>query len=58
MEREKKLYVFICEDQQLAKTLVKEHFDRHKITYAHVMSFEKRTEIVDALDKVEYGNQL
>ena len=48
----KDIYVFIVEDEELARQMMKEHFSKDKFTYAEVFEEEKRERIVDALKLV------
>lgn len=49
----KEIYVFIIENEVLAKDLISEHFKADQITYAAMFKPEKRQEITAALDKIE-----
>lgn len=49
----KDIYVFIVEDDALAKSLVVKYFKKNKMTYAAMFKPEKRQEITAALDKIE-----
>lgn len=54
MEKEKKdIYVLMVEDTELAKSLIKDYFNKEKITYAKVINLEQRelaTKLLDVVD--------
>ena len=49
----KQIYVFICEDEETSKAIIKEHFSREKITYAEMFDEDRREKITSALALVE-----
>lgn len=46
------IYVFVVENKELAKALIRDHFDADGITYAALVSKDKRQELTDAIDKI------
>ena len=48
----KEIYIFIVEDTTLAKQMIKDHFEKGKITYAEVMDEDKREKVVKALELI------
>jgi hypothetical protein len=48
----KDIYVFVVENQELAKALVRDHFNSDGITYAALVREDKREELVEALNKI------
>lgn len=52
IEGEKRIRVYICEDDELAKKIAQDHFGKG-ITYVHSFREESREMIVEALDKIE-----
>jgi hypothetical protein len=51
----KDIYVFICEDKELAQKLVKAHANKDQITYACIFREDQRNKITEYLDKVDAG---
>jgi hypothetical protein len=50
---EKGIYVFIVENPELAKLLVRDHFNEEGITYAAVFAAGKRGQVAEALDAID-----
>jgi hypothetical protein len=50
---EKDIYVFIVEDPELAKSLVRDHFNEEGIIYAAVFTASKRCQVSKALDAID-----
>ena len=48
----KEIYIFIVEDMSLARQMIKEHFEKGKITYAEVMDADKREKVTQALELI------
>jgi hypothetical protein len=48
----KEIYVFIVENKELAKALIRDHFNKEGITYAALVAEDKREELTEALDKI------
>jgi hypothetical protein len=48
----KDIYVFIVENQELAQTLVRDHFNSDGITYAELLREDKRDAVVKALENI------
>lgn len=49
---EKDIHVFICEDNELTKKLIKENFNKGQLTAAFSFKESEREAIVSALDGV------
>lgn len=47
----KDIYVFVVENEQLAKALIRDHFEKDGITYASMVDETKRDELVEAINK-------
>lgn len=50
---EKEITVFICEDEATRKEIVERFMFKGKITYAALFKESVRTEITEALDKIQ-----
>jgi hypothetical protein len=48
----KDIHVFIVENRELAKALLRDHFNKEGITYASVFQQDQRSQVVEALDQV------
>jgi hypothetical protein len=46
------IYVFVVENKELAKALIRDHFTGDGITYAALVAKDKRQELTDAIDKI------
>lgn len=51
---QKDIHVFVCEDDTVAKEIIK-FFEKGKVTYAAVFKESERGEIVSALDRIQDG---
>lgn len=49
----KDIYVFICEDKELARDLISKYMNKDQITYTSLFPESERSAISDALDKIE-----
>lgn len=47
------IHVFIVENLELAKALIRDHFRQDGITYAAAFDESKQQEITDALDTIQ-----
>lgn len=46
------IHIFICENPELAKKLIEEHFDHEAITYVETFDHSQRAEVVQALKTI------
>lgn len=46
------MYVFICEDEDLSKELINNHFNSEQITYAAIVKETQRAAVCDALETI------
>jgi hypothetical protein len=53
MKPRSRVYVFILENDQVAKALIRGHFTSEGITYAAVFKEETRQAIISALDAIQ-----
>jgi hypothetical protein len=53
----REIYVFIVENEVLAKGLISEHFKADQITYANMLPAALRPAIVGAIEQTEEDNQ-
>lgn len=51
--KEKDIAVLIIEDEPLFKNLVREYFEKGRVTYAALFKESQRKDVTDALDSVK-----
>ena len=50
---EKEITIFICEDKELARRLIRDHLANGQMTYVNIVDAEKRQTIVDAIEEAD-----
>lgn len=52
-KEKEELHVFICENDEVAQEIIQKYFKKGWVSYAALFPTERRTEITEALDKIQ-----